>query len=208
VKYFDISVPISPALPIYDGDPPIEISLWGQMAQGAIADVRTLRMGLHTGTHVDAPAHFLPGADLIDRLDLEACYGPAQVVDLTQLGHALVTPADLDGRLIPGVPRVLIRTTNSALWRRQAFQPSFVALSEEAACLLVERGVRLVGIDYLSVAPAADPAPVHRILLSAQAVILEGLDLSVVPEGRYTLICLPLRLEGTEAAPARAILIA
>jgi arylformamidase len=208
MRYFDISVPVSDGLVTYAGDPPIHVELWHSMAQGAIADVRTLSMGVHTGTHIDAPAHFLPGGKTIDELDLETCFGPVQVMDLTAVAGGLIDRASLEAGLTPGVARVILKTRNSALWSLPAFDPGFVALLPDAAELLVERSIRLIGVDYLSVAPSPDPVSVHRILLSAGVVILEGLDLSSVPAGQYTLACLPLRLLGAEAAPARAILIA
>ncbi len=208
MRYYDVSVPVSTGLPVYEGDPGVQIELVAAMARGGIADVRSLSMGVHTGTHMDAPAHFIPGGASIDALDLSICIGPAQVVDLGNSDQALIQRADLEARLAPGVERLLLRTPNSALWRQPGFKPGFVALDESAAALLVERGVRLAGIDYLSIAPSGAPAPVHRILLRAGIAILEGLDLSGVPEGRFTLVCLPLRLAGAEAAPARAILLA
>lgn len=208
MKFFDISVPISSELPIYEGDPPTQIDLWEEMARGAQADVRSLRMGTHTGTHVDAPSHFLAGAPSVDMLDLDACIGPAQVLDLTGLAGERIDRADLKRGLFAGVTRLLLKTRNSELWQLRRFEPRFAALTEAAAELLVERGVRLVGIDYLSIGPSDDPGPVHRILLAAGVVILEGLDLSAVAAGPYTLACLPLRLLGAEGAPARAILMA
>ena len=206
MTYFDISVPISNSLVTYAGDPPIHLELWHAMAQGAIADVRTLSMGVHTGTHIDAPAHFIPGGKTIDELDLETCHGQVQVLDLTDVAGELIDRASLELKLTADVDRVILKTRNSSLWSQSAFDPRFVALSPDAAELLVERRIRLVGVDYLSVAPSSDPVSVHRVLLGAGVVILEGLDLSIVPAGAYILACLPLRLQGAEAAPARAIL--
>src|SRR5712692_2936448 len=116
MKYFDISVPISDSLVTYAGDPPIHLDLWHAMAQGAIADVRTLSMGVHTGTHIDAPAHFLPGGASIDELDLETCFGPVQVIDLSVAGDLLIDRDSLETRLAGGVTRVILKTRNSALW--------------------------------------------------------------------------------------------
>ncbi len=208
MRYYDISVPVAPSLPVYEGDPPTELALWQEMARGDLADVRALRMGVHTGTHVDAPAHFLAGGATIDRIELGACVGPALVLDLSAYQGELIGAAELAAVVPAGAERLLLRTRNSSLWQRPGFDPSFVALSEDAATLLVGRGLRLVGIDYVSIAPAADPGPVHRILLGAGVVVLEGLDLSGVAAGGYTLVCLPLRLQDAEAAPARAMLIA
>ncbi|HTE87099.1 MAG TPA: cyclase family protein [Dehalococcoidia bacterium] len=207
MEIFDISVPISKALPTYEGDPPIDLELWHSMARGDLADVRTLDMGVHSGTHLDAPSHFIPGGRTIDQVDLDTCYGPAQVLDLTAADTPLIGREQLAGSLAPDVVRVLLKTKNSGLWTRAEFDPSFVALAPDAAQYLVERGVRVIGIDYLSIAPFADPTTVHRVLLAAGVVILEGLNLSAVPAGHYTLACFPLRLAAAEAAPARAILI-
>ena len=113
MKFIDISVPVSPELPIYEGDPPTQINVWEEMARGAQADVRWFRMGTHTGTHVDAPAHFIPGAPSVDTLDFEACIGPAQVLDLTGLAEERIDRADLEHSLVAGVPRLLLKTRNS-----------------------------------------------------------------------------------------------
>jgi arylformamidase len=208
VTLIDISVPISNTLPTYAGDPPIDLELWHSMARGDIADVRTLSMGVHSGTHIDAPSHFIPGGPTIDQIDLDACCGPAQVLDLSDSPQSPIDAAVIAQRLEPGVARVLLKTQNSRLWDRRDFDPNFLALAPDAAELLVQRNVRLIGIDYLSIAPSADPVTPHRILLSAGIVIVEGLDLARVAAGRYTLTCLPLRLADAEAAPARAVLTA
>jgi arylformamidase len=208
MTYFDISVPLSSDLPVYSGDPQLRIELVQSMAKGAVADVRSLTMGTHTGTHVDAPAHFIQGGRTVDELRFDDCIGPAQVLDLSAENLGDIEPQQLAGALDPRVPRVLLRTRNSELWRKKTFDSSFTALSEPAARYLVDQGIKLVGIDYLSIAPFGAPAAVHRDLLNAGIVILEGLNLSEVPAGNYTLICLPLKLRGAEGAPARAILVA
>jgi arylformamidase len=206
VTVVDISVPLSKSLPTYEGDPPIDIRLAKSMAKGDLADVRTLDMGIHSGTHIDAPAHFIPGGRTIDQIDLETCHGPAQVLDLTSANVPIIGRAQIASALAPGVTRVLLKTTNSALWSRTQFDPAFIALAPDGADLLIERGVRLVGIDYLSIAPFNDPATVHRSLLSAGVVIVEGLNLLDVSAGQHNLECFPLHLAGAEAAPARAVL--
>jgi arylformamidase len=204
---FDISVPVSGSLPTYEGDPPISIVLAHEMAHGDIADVRSLNMGVHSGTHMDAPAHFIPGGRGIDEIDLDVCFGTAQVVDFSAREISLVGRAELSAALQADATRVLLKTSNSSLWQGKEFDRAFVGLAPDGAQFLVERGVRLIGIDYLSIAPFADPATVHRILLSAGVLIVEGLDLSHVDAGDYTLACFPLRLAGAEAAPVRAVLI-
>ena len=207
MRILDVSVPLSGRLPVYEGDPDTIVERWESMAAGALADVTRLQIGTHTGTHVDAPSHFLAGARTVDDLDLSACIGAVEVVDLTSLGDRLIGVADLAGRMSDDCERLLIKTQNSRLWSESRPAKSFAALSEPAAAYLVAQKLRLVGIDYLSIAPASDPGPVHRALLAAGAVILEGLDLHTVAAGRYTLACLPLRVAGAEGAPARAVLL-
>jgi arylformamidase len=206
MRLYDVTVTLRPGMPTYDSEPGPELAALQRMARGDPADVSKLSLGTHTGTHVDAPAHFLPGAHGIDRLPVEALVGPATVLDLGQCGEvtrSLLERAGLSER----AQRVLLKTSNSALWADSAFHTDYVALAEDAAVWLVRRGVRLVGIDYLSVERhgSAD-FPVHRRLLSAGVVVLEGLDLRVVAAGDYWLACLPLKLEGADGAPARVVL--
>jgi arylformamidase len=207
VTIFDISVPVHQDLPVYPGDPSIEIKRWAQLAQGDLADVSQLSMGVHTGTHVDAPAHFLPGGGAVDSIDLSACIGPAVVIDAREVGYGPIDARFLAARMSTGCRRVLLKTQNSLLWKVASPSDQFAALTPDAARMLAQRNIALVGIDYLSIAPAEDPATVHTELLLAGIVILEGLDLSEISAGPYTLICLPLRLRGAEGAPARAVLI-
>jgi arylformamidase len=165
-------------------------------------------MGAHTGTHVDAPCHFILGGTGVDTLDLNVLVGPALVVEA--LGAAVVTAETLAGLPIPaGSERVLLRTRNSDLWARGAreFAEDFIGVSEDGARWLIEHGVRLVGVDYLSVAPFGQSAPTHQALLHAGVVVVEGLDLSGIAPGVYHLVCLPLKIVDGDGAPARAILI-
>lgn len=204
----DISLPLSTDLPVWIKDPAIRLERSRSMAGGNPSNVSFLAMSVHSGTHVDAPVHFVPDAPGVDSLPLETLIGPAQMVrvpdDVDQISADI-----LAGLNIPaGTERVLFRTRNSSLWARgeKAFQTDFVALLPDAAETLVSRGVRLVGMDYLSVAPFSDGTPTHTILLRAGVVILEGIDLSQVEPGAYTLHCLPLLLPGCDGAPARAVL--
>ena len=207
MRIFDISAPISPGLHTYAGDPPTQIEPWTRMAAGDLADVSRLSLGTHTGTHIDAPAHFLLGAETLDKIDLSTCIGPAQVIDLTALGSVSLGASVIAERTLPGATRVLLKTQNSQYWELENVQTQFSALTLNAAERLVEQRVRLVGIDYLSIAPYDDPAPVHRALLQAGIIILEGLNLGAVPAGMYQLVCLPLRVAGADGAPARAVLL-
>ncbi len=206
---YDISLPISPGMAVWPGDPPVELDRVQKMEDGAHANVTYLHMSAHTGTHVDAPYHFLGGnAMSVDRLPLKLLTGRAYVVEIAD--EDLITARVLETTEIPPrTRRLLFKTRNSSYWDKPSsqFQKEFVALSADGAQHLVERGIKLVGVDYLSVAPYADGTPTHQILLKAGVIVLEGLDLSSVTQGRYTLHCLPLKLAGCDGAPARAILI-
>lgn len=203
---YDVTVPVRPGIVVYPGDPAYHVSRVSSITDGAPANLSAISCTAHTGTHVDAPVHFLPGGGGVETLSLDAMIGPASVVDARGVeGHIDVEA--LRGLDLPdGAKRVLFRTRNSALWRARLFAADYIALTEDAANELVARGVRLVGIDYLSVAPYDDPAPTHVALLRAGVVILEGLDLSAVEPGAYALTCLPLLLEGLDGAPARVLL--
>jgi arylformamidase len=205
MRIYDISVPLSPRLVCYPGDPQVEITAVASIAQGDVANVSRLTLSSHSGTHLDAPRHFFPHAAAVDTLNLGRLLGPARVCALTNTTH--ITADDLQPLRLAGVKRVLFRTVNSALWDRPEFYANYVALTASAAQLLVERGVQLVGIDYLSVdAFTRQDFPVHRLLLGAGVLILEGLDLRAVSPGDYELLVLPLRLQGGDGAPARAVL--
>jgi len=159
---------------------------------------------VHTGTHIDAPAHFLPGGQRVEDLDLEVLTGPCWVADLR--GREQIAASDLEALMVPpDTRRLLLKTDNHARWGPE-FDEGYTALLSDGARWVVERGIRLVGIDYLSIQAYRAPDSVHTDLLSAGVVILEGLDLAEVPGGSWELLCLPLKLVGTEAAPARALL--
>jgi arylformamidase len=206
---YDISLTISPSLPVWPGDPPIKMPQTVSMDSGAEYNLTRLDISAHTGTHVDAPHHFLNDGRTVESLSLEVLTGPCYVIQL---------PDDIDeisaevlGRtsLPTGVSRILFGTRNSKLWARgqTEFQEDFVAISPDGAEWLVAHGIKLVGVDYLSVAPFSDSIPTHQTLLRAGVIALEGLDLSQVPRGFYDLYCLPLKLAGADGAPARAILV-
>jgi arylformamidase len=204
MEIFDVSVPIRDGMLHYAGNPPVHVTRVESIAAGDPANVSELDLGAHSGTHVDAPDHFLEGGAGAEALPLEALIGAADVVDATSATASLdlVTLRNLE-LLPPGAERVLFKTRNSQLWSRDEFTRDFVRLDGEAAAYLVERGVKLLGIDYLSIGDAE----AHRILLSAGVVCVEGLDLRGIEPGSYELICLPLKLVGSDGAPARAVLI-
>jgi len=209
MKIFDISLSLSPDLPIWPGDDPFEMEQVESIDKGADANVSRLSTGVHIGTHVDAPHHFLNDGRTVEELPLDVLTGPCYVIQLPD-GVEAITAEALDGMSLPSEPaRILFGTSNSRFWARgeTTFQEDFVAVTEDGAAWLVEHGIRLVGVDYLSVAPYSDSIPTHKILLQAGVVIVEGLDLSAVPRGFYDLYCLPLKLAGADGAPARAVLI-
>ena len=204
---YDISVPIRSGMPIYEGDPPVNIEPASSLAKGDSANVSFLHFGAHTGTHVDAPAHFIAGARRIDSVSLDTLIGTARVVrvpdEVTEIDSDFLAQCDLDQ-----VERVLFRTRNSSFWD-QGFRKDFTHLLPEAAEALVARGMRLVGTDYLSIEKFhSGHHQTHLTLLSNNVVIVEGLNLAEVPAGDYELICLPLRIaEGAgDGSPARVVL--
>lgn len=194
---------------LWPGDPPVVVEPAARISRGDVANLSDLRLGSHTGTHIDPPFHFLEHGATVDRLPLEALIGEAVVVEIPR-STGDIDPADLERAGIEGATRVLFKTGNSALWGRPgvAFPDDYVALTPEGAQWLIDRGVRLVGVDFLSVERFDAPGhPTHRALLGAGVVIVEGLDLSGVAPGRYGLACLPIRLAGGDGAPARAVLL-
>jgi arylformamidase len=203
VEIFDISVPIRDGMLYYSGNPPVHVERVESIAAGDPANVSALDMGAHTATHVDAPDHFLADGAGAEALPLEALIGPVEVVDGTAATSALDLATVRAFELPPrGTERILFKTRNSQLWNRDEFTHDFVRLDGDAAAFLLQRGVRLLGIDYLSIGNA----DAHRILLSAGVVCVEGLDLRGIEPGSYRLVCLPLKLVGSDGAPARAIL--
>jgi arylformamidase len=179
------------------------------MDDGAVANVTRINSTVHLGTHVDAPRHFLNDGRTVEQLPLEVLTGPCYVVQLPDGVDAITSEVLERTEIAPDMKRILFGTSNSHLWANgeSKFQTDFVAIEDDAAEWLVERGVQLVGVDYLSVAPYSDPVPTHTILLKAGVVIVEGLNLSQVMRGFYDLYCLPLKIAGSDGAPARAILI-
>jgi len=204
----DISVGISPDLPVWPNNPAVQLERVNKIEDGANSNVSRLALGVHTGTHVDAPVHFVPGTTGVDVLPLEVLIGRALVVHLPR---ALRITADvLERAAIPsGTRRLLFRTRNSTYWARgdREFHTDYVAIDVGGAQWLVDRRVALVGVDYLSVAPWKETRPTHELLLNAGVVVVEGLNLSNIKPGRYDLTCLPLKLVGSDGAPCRAVLI-
>jgi arylformamidase len=198
----DVSVPIRTRMPIYAGNPGVALERVQSIPHGHAANVSSLELGVHTGTHVDAPLHFIEGGAGAEDLPLEALVGEAVVVDARQLTGPIGADA-LESCAIPeGAERVLLRTRNGELWASDEFTHDFIRIDGGGARWVVERGIRLVGLDYLSIGDKE----AHCTLLGAGVVALEGLDLRAVEPGRYELLCLPLKVVGADGAPVRAVL--
>jgi arylformamidase len=195
-------------MPVWPGDPPLILEPLKSIADGAHANVSRLACSVHVGTHIDAPRHFIDGAKGVDKLSLNVLMGRAYVINLPE---ALVIDAAIleSAGIPPRTRRVLFKTRNSRYWAmgERQFQKDFVAIDASGAQWLVRKRVQLVGVDYLSVAPFDHGIQTHKILLGAGTVIVEGLNLSEVSQGRYKLYCLPIKLIGSDGAPARAILV-
>lgn len=206
MEWIDLSIPLKVGMPTYPGDTPFEMKPLLRIADGKVCNLSALQMGTHTGTHVDPPWHFVEGGIRVDELPLDLLIGKAYVVSIR--GVPAVTADTLTAAGVPeGAERLLIQTDNSfGVWDKPDFQPDFVYLAPDAAEWIVQRGVRLVGIDYLSVEQFRAPQPLaHRTLLGAGVVVVEGLNLRTLEPGWVRFICLPLRIEGGDGAPARAV---
>ena len=208
MKTYDISVPISQGMVVWPGDPAVSMQRVSKIEAGDNANVTHISLSAHTGTHVDAPYHFLQDGDTLEKIPLSLMLGRAYVLHLPEV-DSITAEVLAQADIPPRTRRLLFKTRNSEIWVRgeTEFQTDFVALSPDGAQYLVDRGVKVVGIDYLSIAPYKQSRPVHEILLKAGVFILEGVNLSEVAQGRYTLYCLPLNLQGVDGAPARAVLV-
>jgi arylformamidase len=208
MRTYDVTLTITHDMPVWPGDARPTWVPKGRIDKGDNANTSEVTLSVHTGTHVDAPDHFLNNGKTIEQLDIDMLMGRAYVLHLPDVKQ--ITAAVLeDAEIPPRTKRLLFKTRNSEYWAKgnKEFQTNFVGVTEDAAQLLVDRNVRLVGVDYLSVAPYKKSRPTHRLLLEAGVIVLEGLDLSGVSQGRYTMTCLPLKLKGSDGAPARVILV-
>ena len=208
MKIYDITVTISAETPIYKGDPGVEISSFKSIAGGSSANVSQVSLGVHTATHVDAPNHFIDGAKRVHELDPNKLVGKCRVIEVPSDVIA-IEPEHVGN--IDGVQRVIFKTQNSTFWATPelGFRTDFSYLTPATAKLLVENGVVLVGIDYLSIEKSGSPGhPVHITLLEKEVVILEGIDLREVSPGDYEIMCLPLKYDGAtgDGSPARTFL--
>lgn len=206
MRIYDVTLPIRPGMVVWPGDMGVRLEMVRSQAEGDRANVSAIHMGLHTGTHVDAPCHFIAGGAGVDSLALDALVGPAWVAEL---GAArTITAQDLARAEIPAnAQRLLLKTSNGRLWAEDTFHADFAHLTPDAARWIVERGIRLVGVDYLSVEAFGGDGSTHEILLGAGVVVVEGLNLAGVAQGRYGLYCLPLKVLDGDGAPARVVLV-
>ncbi len=200
-EWLDISVPIYTGMVHYPDNPPIEIDTIAHVERGDICTLSRLTMGSHTGTHIDAPIHFLPGGAGAEEVPLENLIGPARVVEIKDPGA--VRAEELRRHHLGVGERLLLKTSNSErCWKSSQFVPNFVSIAEDAASYLASLNTLAVGIDYLS----AGSPETHRALLGAGVVIIEGVNLTGVSQGRYDLLCLPLLILGGDGSPARVLL--
>jgi arylformamidase len=206
----DVSLPIGPDLLVWPGDPPVDVVPRLLISNGDPANVSELRIGTHTGTHVDPPNHFVEGSGGIDAVPIDILMGQGIVVDARHL-NGPIEPDDFEKLEIPAsARRVLLRTANSDLWKTSPvrFPDRYACLTPESAQMVVDRGIQLIGVDFLSVEQkGATGHPVHHILLENGVVIVEGLNLSEAEPGAYTLVCLPLKIVDGDGGPARALLL-
>ena len=209
-RVIDVSLAIGPDLLVWPGNPGVVITPTSRISRGDSSNVSEIRLGSHTGTHIDPPSHFLDEGATAEDLPLDVMMGDTTVADLRGIAGP-IGPDELAGlSLSEEVARLVLRTDNSALWAAdpRAFPDEYVCLSPEGARWVVDNGIRLIGIDFLSIEVRGAPGhPTHRTLLEAGVVILEGLDLSRVEPGEYTLVCFPLKIAGGDGAPTRAVLL-
>ena len=205
MKLIDVSVPLNAALPNYPGNTPFSLEAIKRIASGGSSNVSTLHLSAHTGTHVDAPRHFFDDGPGTEALPLDMLIGRARVIEITS--RKGITAEDLAASDLTEDVRVLIKTHNSRLWGLPAFQPDYIGVTESGARHLVEHGVKVVGVDYLSVEEFKKPgAPAHHVLLGGGTIVIEGLNLRDVEPGVYDMYCLPLLVVGSDGAPARVVL--
>jgi arylformamidase len=205
MKLIDVSVPLDANLPTYPGNTPFSIEAITRIANGDSSNVSTLHLSAHCGTHVDAPRHFFDEAPGAEGLPLEMLCGRTRVIAITS--RKGITAEDLAKSDLSEDVRVLVKTSNSRLWGSPAFHQDFIGVTESGAKYLIEHGIKVVGVDYLSVEEFKKPgAPAHHVLLGGGTIVIEGLNLRDVEPGIYEMLCLPLPVAGSDGAPARVVL--
>jgi len=205
-SWLDISVPVRTGMVHWPGDPPVDIRRIKSIGKDSSCNLTHMSLGAHTGTHMDAPLHFLPEGDAMETVPLDAVIGPCRVLELRH--PTAITVEELRPYRLRAGERILCKTRNSArAWKSDAFDTEFVHIPKATAQYLADRRIRTIGVDYLSVGGyKKDGRETHQILLGAKVWIIEGLNLARIKPGRYDLICLPLKLVGADGAPARAVL--
>ncbi len=205
MKLIDVTVPLDATIPTYPNNTPFSLEPIKRLARGDSSNVSTLHMSAHSGTHVDAPRHFFDNGPGVEALALDILMGRVRVIQVTS--RTGISAEDLAKEDLSEEVRILIKTRNSQLWGTTEFRTDYVGVTESGARHLVAHGIKLVGVDYLSVEPFKTPgAPAHHVLLGAGTIVLEGLNLRDVEPGIYELCCLPLRVVGSDGAPARVVL--
>ena len=205
MKLIDVSVPLDASLPTYPGNTPFSLEAIKRLARGENSNLSTVHMSAHTGTHVDAPRHFFDGAAGVDLLPLEMLIGRVRLIEIRS--RKGIGPDELSENDLSEDVRVLIKTPNSRLWGSPEFNPDYVGVTEAGAKHLVSHGIKVLGVDYLSVEQFNQPgAPAHHVLLGGGTIVIEGLNLRDVEPGVYEMFCLPLRIVGADGAPARVVL--
>ena len=207
-EIIDITVPFRPDLPLWPGDPQPEVSMMKSIEGGYRCNVTRIDTGVHFGTHLDAPSHFIEGGKTVEQLDLDVLIGRCFVGEVPDTSE--ISPDHLEELGIPdGTTRLILKTSNSALWSQpdHPFYKNYAAITPDAARWVVDQGIRLIGIDYLSIQLFADEvSTTHIVLLEDEVIIVEGLDLRAVGTGVYELTCLPMKIAGSDGAPVRALL--
>ena len=208
MKILDISIPLDPSTPVWQGDSGIHFERNYSIQEGDAFNVSSITMGIHSGTHIDAPFHMVNSAITVDQIPLDVLVGKAQVIEIPRQVKVITSEVLDYVTMDSDCPRILFKTSNSNYWVNDPFRfnSEFVALDSSAAHYLVHKGVKLAGIDYFSISPFNDLIEPRLILLDAGVVILENINLSQVEPGSYRLVCLPLKLMGADGAPVRAIL--
>jgi arylformamidase len=205
---YDITLTLTPEMPVWPGDPAVELKQVAFIPKGDSCNISHLAMSVHAGTHVDAPYHFLNDGATVETLPLASLVGPAHVIHIPDAVDKITAEVLAQAEIPAEAERILFKTRNSAFWGRvKTFRKDFAAIAADGAEWLAGRGLRLIGMDYLSVAPFGDATATHQILLKRGIVLLEGVNLSEVRPGRYDLYCLPLKLDQSDGAPARVVLI-
>jgi arylformamidase len=205
MKLIDVSVPLDANVPTYPGNTPYSLEPIKRIARGDSSNVSTIHLSAHSGTHVDAPRHFFDNGTGAESLPLEMLIGRARVIEVsTRKG---IGAEELAAAHLAEDARVLIKTSNSRLWGSPEFHPDFIGVTESGAQYLLDHGIKVVGVDYLSVEEFKKPgAPAHHVLLGDGVIVIEGLNLRDVDPGVYEMFCLPLALVGSDGAPARVVL--